>query len=234
MDKQKKYLDWVVDDLIERTKKMITTLGNNIVYYPPWITHGFIFDNELGSAQFVAFKKYIIKQYGISGEKNVKHILDRFGSTEDEATYCWYRYFLVLRNIKDDMVRENRLKNLNESISEKRLKLVNAIVDDMANKTEIWEHPDPSFDRMEISPPKPLTWRWGNPQDGYGYSYHIAPWDFFDLVEKYDYPLDLCKELKGLYSTTDEECMEIWSLYVEEMRVRVNQRLEKGGWGIRV
>lgn len=234
MDKQRKYLNWVVDDLIEKTKKDLTTDGDNIIYFPPWLIYGLQFTMHLSNRLFSHFSKYVKKYYGVSETKPVNHILDKFGSTEDEMSYCWHRFFISMRNIKDEMVRENRLKNLNESISEKRLMLVNAIVDDMVNKTEIWEHPDPSFDRMEISPPKPLTWRWGNPQDGYGYSYHIAPWDFFDLVEKYDYPLDLCKELKGLYSTTDEECMEIWTLYVEEMRVRINQRLEKGGWGIRV
>jgi hypothetical protein len=235
MDKQKKYLDFVVDDLIERTKKMMTTLGNNIVYYPPWRTHGFIFDNELGPAHFVTFKKYLIRYYGISGEKNVKHILDKYGSTEDEATYCWYRYFLVLRNIKDDMVRENRLKNLNESISEKRLMLVKAIVDDIVNKTEIWEHPDPSMDSMEIRVPDSfIAWKWGDSKSGYAFTTRAQVWDFFDLVKKYDYPANFCTILKQMFPINDEECMEIWTLYVEEMRIRINQQLEKGGWGIRV
>jgi hypothetical protein len=113
--------------------------------------------------------------------------------------------------------------------------LVKAIVDDIVNKTEIWEHPDPSMDSMEIRVPDSfIAWKWGDSKSGYAFTTRAQVWDFFDLVKKYDYPANFCTILKQMFPINDEECMEIWTLYVEEMRIRINQQLEKGGWGIRV
>lgn len=230
MGKQEKYLNFVVDDLISKTKTMLSLNGGDIIVYPPWLNHGYLYNTSMGF--FNKYENYVETHYGLQENTPVKHILDKFGSTEGESTYCWYRYTLKLRELRDDMVSKNRNESLNESISEKRLKLVNAIVSDMIYKTKIVTHPDPDHDAMWLS--LPMKIKFNSDNRTYFFGKIILVWKFFDYVDDLYHPVNLCDELKELFPINDEECMEVWELYTNQLRYLVNEELEKEGYGIRV
>ena len=203
--RKKKYLDKIVEHLVNRTKYDTDHLNLYIIKFPfsdSWEIFGS--DREMSSIYDISPERFGIYRWNFDQE-----MIDVFDLIEHESDYVWEEYFKGARFFGNEYANSDGL--INESKEGKQKEFLDKVVSRLINETEI------DYNKREMYIPFSVDNTLALSID-----YILLP-----HIDKYPPFIRHCKNIYGL---TNEECDYAWRQYKKNIKGKCAENHKKKPW----
>ena len=203
--RKKKYLDKIVEHLVNATKYDTDHLNLYIIKFPfseGWEVFGS--HREMSDIYDISPERFGIKRWDFDQE-----MINIFDLMEHESDYVWEEYFKGARFFGNEYANSDGL--INESMEDKQKEFLDKVVSRLINETEI------DYNKREMYIPFSV-----DNTIALSIDYILLP-----HIDKYPPFIRHCKNIYGL---TNEECDYAWRQYKKNIKGKCAENHKKKPW----
>lgn len=204
--RKKKYLDKIVEHLVNRTKYDTDHLNLYTIKFPfsdTWEIFGS--DREMSSIYDISPERFGIYRWNFDQE-----MINVFDLIEHESDYVWEKYFEGARFFGNEYANSDGL--INESIEDKKKEYLDKVVTAIIRETEI------DNDKREIYVPFFIQ---GD---------NSIPLSLDNRVLYKVMKTPFIKHCKNIYGLTNKEIEYVWINYIEDITSKYDENYKKKPW----